>query len=162
MKVMIRGFSIFVLFIMFVSCATTHRAMPEKYNFDNELEVVDQISPIANPSWQYVDKQALILINWDDYYLIVLRRPIYGLSPAVLDLITRRPVVTGNLEESQRDLDEFKPSFTIGTIHSRGFSGFILNFSGVSGFEEFYTIEKIYKFKGQAQKEEIRNRLRNY
>lgn len=86
MKVMIRGFSIFVLFIMFVSCATTPRAMPEKYNFDNVLEVVDQISPIANPRWQYVDKQALILnTHRSDYYLIVLRRPIYGLSPAVLD-----------------------------------------------------------------------------
>ena len=144
MKVMIRGFSIFVLFIMFVSCATTHRAMPEKYNFDNELEVVDQISPIANPSWQYVDKQALILkTNSSDYYLIVLRRPIYGLSPVALELITRRPNATGNLEGSQRDLDEFKPSFNIGTINR--FGGFIVNFSGVAGFEEGYAIEKIYK-----------------
>ena len=163
MKVMIKVSSVFVLFFVVLSCAATRKAMPEKYNFDNVLEVVDQISPIANPRWQYVDKQALILkTHRSDYYLIVLCRPIYGLSPGVLELINRRPMVTGNLGEGQRDLEGFKPSFKIGTINSLGFGRFIMNFSGVSGFEEHYAIEKIYKFKDQAQKEKIKEWLRNY
>ena len=157
----IRVSSILLLFIVSVSCATTPRNMPEKYNLDNELEIVDQISPVAGPNWQYVDKQALVLrVNWDDYYLIVLHRPIYGLSSVALGLSPKVPIITGNLEDNQRDLDKLKASVfsnSVGrlNIHSR----LTVN---VSGIKEYYAIEKIYKFKDLGQKEEFKERLRNF
>ena len=77
MKVMIKLSSIFVLFIIVVSCATTPRSLPEKYNLDNYLEAVDHISAVRRASYEQVDNQSIILrVNRNDYYLLVLRRPI--------------------------------------------------------------------------------------
>ena len=81
MKVMIKLFSIFVFFIMVVSCATTPRVLPEKYNLDNDLEAVEQISTFKEITWKKVDKQSIILrVDWKEYYLLVLRRPIFSMS----------------------------------------------------------------------------------
>ena len=45
-------FFIFTLFIVVLSCAATHIALPEKYNLDNDLEAVDQISTFKVSSWE--------------------------------------------------------------------------------------------------------------
>lgn len=77
MKVMKIISSVFVLFVMVASCATTPTTLPEKYNLDNELEAVEQIVTIKAPSLEKIDNQSVIIkAKWNDYYLLVLRRPI--------------------------------------------------------------------------------------
>ena len=130
-----RVFSIFVLLIMAVSCATTPHTIPEKYNLDNELEAVDRIYAPTISGWKKVDIQSVILrANVTDYYLLVLSRPMYT-------MIT-------NL------------SIRISSTGSDITPGFSRIFVGDSVGTEDYFIEKIYKLKGKEQAKEIRERLR--
>jgi len=135
MKVMIKVFSIFVLLIMAVSCATTPSTLTEKYNLDNDLEAINKINIPKVSSWEQVDNQSIILrTNWNDYYLLVLRRPI-------------NRMVSG---------------LSIG-ISSTAFSitsGYDRIFVNDTPFTEYYVIDKIYKLKGKEQAEEIKERLR--
>ena len=135
MKVLIKGSSIFVLFIMVMSCATTPSALPEKYNLDNELEAVDRIFTIKGPRWQQVDNQSVILrVNWNDYYLLVLRRPI----------------------DKRYSNPSLGFSRTISSI-TRGIDRvFVEPSESTTGF----VIDKIYKLKGREQANEIKERLR--
>ena len=135
MKVMIKVFSVFVLLIMVVSCATTPSALPEKYNLDNELEVVKKIYSFTVSSWEEVDIQSVILrANVSDYYLLVLRRPmdrrISGLSIGISSSVS-----------------SIKPGFD--RIIVKDLSG-----------TQYYVIEKIYKLEGKEQAKEIKERLR--
>ena len=133
MKVMIKVASIFILFIMVVSCATTVWVLPEKYNLDDELEAVDQISSFRQPDWEEVDNQSVILkLSLKDYYLLVLRRPINTMIPITIGI-----------------------SSTISTI-TAGFDQIVVTESGVV---QYYTIEKIYKLKGREQADEIKERF---
>ncbi len=51
-----------MLSLVALSCATVPPpALPDKYNLDDELESVDQISTFRVPRWQNVDKQSIIL-----------------------------------------------------------------------------------------------------
>jgi hypothetical protein len=127
--------SILVLLIMVVSCATTPYTIPDKYNLDNELEAVDRIYAPSMTSWQEVDIQSVILrANVTDYYLLVLRRPMY----------TR--------------FTDF--SMGISSTGSYITPGFDRIFVGDAAGPQYYYIDRIYKLKGKEQAREIRERLR--
>jgi len=133
-----RRIIIFTFIIVFLApaCATTPRALPEKYNLDNYLEAVDQIFTLKAPRWEKVDNQSIILeVNWNDYYLLVLRRPI--------DMKYSNPKI---------GIDRTVNSITSG--HDR-------IFVEDSPGSQYYVIDKIYKLKGKEQKKEIKERLRN-
>ena len=130
-----RVFSIFVLLIMAVSCATTPHTIPEKYNLDNELEAVDRIYVPSISSWQEVDIQSVIFrANVTDYYLLVLRRPMYT---RFTDL-----------------------SMGISSTGSYITPRFDRIFVGDTAGPHYYYIDRIYKLKGKEQAREIRERLR--
>ena len=134
MEMMLKVCAIFVT-IMLVSCATIPSALPEKYNLDDDLEAVDQISTFKVSSWKRVGNQSVILrVNWNDYYLIVLRRPI--------DIM---------ISNHSIGIDS-----TLSTIKS-GYDRIVVkDHTGT----QYYVIDKIYKLKGKKQAEEIRERLR--
>ena len=83
MNVKIKVASIFVLFIMVVSCATTtstspkkSSTLPAKYNLV-DLKSVNEIMRVKKSSFEEVDNQSVILkANRGEYYLLVLREPI--------------------------------------------------------------------------------------
>jgi hypothetical protein len=135
MRMIIRMSSILLLPIIVVSCATTPRTIPEKYNLDDELEAVDRIYTPSISSWEEVDIQSIILrANVGDYYLLVLNRPMYtrftGFSIGI--------------------------SSTVSSI-TRGFDRI---FVGNAAGPGYYFIEKIYKLKDKEQVKEIKERLR--
>jgi hypothetical protein len=120
---------------MVVSCATTPYTIPEKYNLDNELEAVDRIYAPSMTSWQEVDKHSIILrANVTDYYLLVLRRPMYT---RFTDL-----------------------SMGISSTGSYITPRFDRIFVGDGAGPQYYYIDRIYKLKGKEQAREIRERLR--
>jgi hypothetical protein len=124
-----------MLLIMAVSCATTPRAIPEKYNLDNEFEAVDRIYAPSISSWQEVDEHSIILrANVSDYYLLVLRRP----------MDTR---ITGLTIGVSSSVSNITPGF------DRIFVGDALG-------PNYYYIDRIYKLKGKEQVKEIKERLR--
>ena len=162
MKVMIKVSSIFVFLIMVVSCATTPRALPEKYNLDNELEAVDQISTFRVSGWDQVDNQSVILRTSfkairTDYYLLVLRRPMdirysnvrIGIenTAAKDEAISTQNITGGNFHQA--------PSNIAGI--ASGYDRIVV--SGPAG-TDYYRIDKIYKLKGKEQAREIKERLR--
>jgi len=135
MKVMIKAFSIFVFLVMVASCATTPRVLPEKYNLDNDLEAVDQISTFEDITWKKVDKHSIILrVNWKDYYLLVLRRPIFSMSF----------IHTLGIDSANHSI-------------TSGYDRIIVNDSTGTWY---YVIDKIYKLRDWEQAEEIKERLR--
>jgi hypothetical protein len=135
MKLIIKFSSILVLLIMVVSCATTPYTIPEKYNLDNELEAVDRIYAPSMTSWEEVDNQSIILkANVTDYYLLVLRRPMYT---RITDL-----------------------SMGFSSTGSYITPGFDRIFLGDAAGPQYYCIDRIYKLKGKEQAREIRERLR--
>ena len=137
MKVIARIFSILVLLLMVVSCAITARAIPEKYNFNNELEAIEEITTLETrrwPRWEEIDNQSMILrANRDDYYLLVLRRPINPMySNSQIRISRTTPTITSGIERV---------------------------FVSPSGDTEGYVIEKIYSLDGKEQAKEIKERL---
>ena len=133
MKVIIKTFSIFILFIMVASCATTGGILPEKYNLDNELERIDQIETFRKPEWEEVDNQSILLkISLENYYLLVLRRPINTILPLEIGLSNSFSTITAGSDR----------------ITVEG-----------SGITQYYTIERIYKLKGKEQADEIKIRF---
>lgn len=131
---MIKFSSFLVLFIMVMSCATASITIPEKYNLDNDLEAVDQITAFTIRSYENIDKQSLILeTTYNDKYLLVLERPRF------------------EIPYGQTNLDYHGPSLIAG--HDR----VVMNYH--SG-PQYYTIEKIYKLEGGTQVTEIKERLR--
>ncbi|MGD9161376.1 MAG: DUF6491 family protein [Desulfobacteraceae bacterium] len=132
MKVIIKVASVFILFIMVVACATTARVLPEKYNLDDELEAVDQITAFRQPDWEEVDKQSIILeLSYKDFYLLVLRRPIETMLPTTIGIPGTSTITAG-------------------------FDQIVVTESGVA---QYYNIEKIYKLKGREQVNEIKERF---
>jgi len=135
MRMIIRMSSILLLPIIVLSCATTPRAIPEKYNLDDELEAVDRIYTPSISSWEEVDIQSIILrANVGDYYLIVLHRPMYTRFPGF--------------------------SIGISSTVSNITPGFDRIFVGNTPGPGYFFIEKIYKLKGKEQAREIKERLR--
>jgi hypothetical protein len=136
MKVMFKYSSVFVFLTILVSCATTSIILPEKYNLDKEFEAVERINTIKAPSLEKVDNQSVLLkANWNEYYLLILRRSI--------------------------DTRFSEPSIGI----SRTLSGITSGIDRVSvkpsEGTETYVIEKIYKLKGKEQAKEIKERFGN-
>ena len=124
-----------MLLILAVSCATTIRTLPEKYHLDNDFEAVDRITTFDVSSWEQVDNQSIILrADWNDYYLLVLRRPINRLIPGLYIGV----------------------SSTLSSIAS-GFDRIIVK---DTPFTEYYVIEKIFKLEGKDQVKEVKERLR--
>ncbi|MFC1493763.1 DUF6491 family protein [Thermodesulfobacteriota bacterium] len=134
MKKIIEVSSIFVLLIMAVSCASTPGVIPAKYNLDNSLEAVDRISTFKVSSWEQVDRQSIILkVNYNDYYLLVLRRPIISGYPNLRIGVER----------------------TIFSI-TAGFDRIVVLELGAP---DYYVIDKIYKLKDKEQAKEIKEKL---
>jgi len=167
MKVMIKLSSIFVLFIIVVSCATTPRSLPEKYNLDNYLEAVDHISAVRRASYEQVDNQSIILrVNRNDYYLLVLRRPIdfTAMMLSITNTASRYKAVSadqkiGPKRDGPTGLEGY---FTTAPQNIAGISSgsdMIVAHDSIDS-QSFYVIEKIYKLKGKEQAEEIKERLR--
>ena len=165
MKVMIKASSVFVLLIMVVSCATTPHALPEKYKLDDYLESVNQISAFRDIDCELVDNQSILLeVNWNDYYLLVLRRPILikysQLSISIDNTASRdRAYSTQRVVSQNRDSD--KSSFhqapsNIASIAAGYDKIVVMEYADA----EYYVIEKIYKLEGKEQAEEVKERLR--
>ncbi len=124
----------FIIVFLASACSTTPRTLPEKYNLDNDLEAVDQISTFKISSWERVDNQSIILkANWNDYYLIVSHRPFET-------MISNLPVGIDN---------------TGSTIRSGHDRIVVEDHMGT----QYYVIDKIYKLKGDEQAQEIKERL---
>jgi hypothetical protein len=165
MKVMMKVSSIFVLLMMVVSCATTPSALPEKYNLDNYLEEVDQISSSTDTECENVDNQSIILrANWSDYYLLVLDRPmdirysqqsIYIENTVVQDAAySARKIVTENRDADRGDFAQAPSSFA---STASGYDKVVVNdFGGI----RYFGIERIYKLDGREQAEQIKEWLR--
>ena len=142
MKMMIKGSSVFVLLIIVLSCATTPRAIPEKYNLDNELEAVDRVYAPNNSSWDRVDNQSVILrTNVTDNYLLVLSRPMYG---------RMHIIITEYSQGISHNGEGYNITPGVNWISAKSATGII----------DDYIIEKIYKLEGQEQARKIIEHLR--
>jgi hypothetical protein len=122
-----------IIIFMASACATSS-TIPEKYNLDNQLENVSNITMSSLMSWDRVDNQCFTLqTSPTDYYLIVLE-----------DMTNTLPF-TNTVQISNID-----------TSFWRGYGDVILN---DDGWEESCTIRKIYKFRDHEQVQEIRAQL---
>jgi len=167
MKLTIKVTFIFVLFIMVVSCATTPRSLPEKYNFDNNLEAVNHISSVRRLSYEQADNQSIILrVNRNDYYLLVLRRPIdfTAITLSITNKASRDKAVSAEqkIGPKRDDPTGIEGYFTTTPQKIAGISSgsdMIVAHDSIDS-QSFYVIEKIYKLKGKEQAKEIKERLR--
>jgi len=177
MEVTIKVSSLFVLLIMVLSC-TTPRPLPEKYNLDNYLEEVSEISVSRDMdcgnrdiNCENVDTQSIMLtVNWVDYYLLVLRKPIvtqYSLVSVNISnsasrdraysaetILSGQRDAIGRGEHSRTDFHQ-APSNIAHIV-----PGFDRVFVTPSADPQGYAIKKIYKLKGKEQTEEIKAWLR--
>ena len=171
MKLTIKVTFIFVPFIMVVSCATTPRSLPEKYNFDNNLEAVDHISAVRRLSYEQADNQSIILrVNRKDYYLLVLRRPIdiaaIAMTLDITNTASRDKAVSAEqkIGPKRDDPTGIEGYFSTTPQKIAGISSgsdMIVAYDSMDS-QSFYVIEKIYKLKGKEQAEEIKEWLRKY
>jgi hypothetical protein len=121
------------LFIVSI-CGVVYAETPAKYDFDNQLKQVSEITDNNFRDWEMVDDQSFILQNSpSDYYLIVLR----------------------SLSEELPVNDSVKISET-NSIIKPGYSKVIVSSDGI---KDRYVIYKIYKLKDAEQAEEIRAQL---
>jgi hypothetical protein len=125
---------ILVSLFMATACATAPVSIPDKYNLDNQLENIQNISKYNMMSWDSVDRQSFVLqTNPGDYYLIVLSSPSEKLPFSESVQITN----TG---------DMVRPGYNNVIVSSPGFEG-------------SYVINKIYKFKDYEQVKAITSQL---
>ena len=177
MKVMIKVSSIFALLVMVVSCATTPRTLPEKYNLGNDLEEVNQISTLRVSGWENVDNQSLILraslkAIRSDYYLLVLRRPIDA-TYSNFSIAIENTAAKNRAYSAQSLVSDIRESSTRGHPGSE-FHEAPSNISGIrsghdrvvletyGGPPEYYVIDRIYKLTGKEQAEQIKEWLRTH
>jgi hypothetical protein len=67
---------VFMAMFAAYTCFAASAGVPEKYNLDNQLEKVTEISKYNFMSWDTVDKQSFVLqTSPNDYYLIILSTP---------------------------------------------------------------------------------------
>ena len=98
---------------MMVSCATTQRTLPEKYNLDDELDAVRQISIYDVSSCENVDDQSIILeADRMSYYLLVLHRPIateYSHLPIGIENTASNSLPLGTQEKISSKMEAVAP-----------------------------------------------------
>ncbi|MBN1624923.1 MAG: hypothetical protein JW944_00250 [Deltaproteobacteria bacterium] len=124
----------FIALLFLAACATAKVDTSEKYNFDNQLESVSEITKFNMMGWEHVDRMSFILQTTpSDYYLFVLNHPSDELPFAENIHISS----TGSF---------VKPGYNNVTVY------------GPSSTEK-YVINKIYKFKNYEQAKEIRKQI---
>jgi hypothetical protein len=125
---------IFIVLLIASVCAAAPAQIPAKYNLDDKLEKITEISKYNFMSWETVDNQSFVLqTSPSDYYLIVLSSP----SNKIL----------------------FSENVKINSTNSMvkpGYNNVIINNNGM---KEECIINKIYKFKDAKQKSEITAQL---
>jgi hypothetical protein len=121
--------------VLFVSAiALAAEGLPEKYNLDNELTPVTEISKYNMMGWETVDNQSFVLQTTpSDYYLIVLSSP------------SDKLVYSENIAITTNN-DTVKPGYNNVLVTGQG-------------FEEKHIINKIYKFKDAEQVKTIKEKL---
>lgn len=135
MRKIIKTTLMILLVLLVSSCATTPLTIDEKYDLDNQLELVSAINKYRLMSWEMVDSQSLILqTGVSDYYLVVLLRPSTG-------LMTTESIGVSSTGSSVRS------GFDNVTVVS-------------SGMKDTYVIHRIYKLKDSQQAREIKAQLR--
>lgn len=134
MKTLKQLISVLVTIFIASLCAAAWAGAPEKYNLDNQLEKVDEISKYNFMGWETVDTQSFVLqTSTSDYYLIVLSSPSYELPFSESIQIPSAEV-------------KVRPGFNKVIVHDHG--------SKMS-----YLIDKIYKFKDSKQVKKIKDQL---
>lgn len=134
MKMMKYMILIFITLFTGSSTIAAPADLPAKYNLDNQLEKVTEISKYNFMSWNKVDNQSFVLqTSPNDYYLIVLSSP----STKLMFTETIKIPDTNSM---------VKP----------GYNNVIV--SG-NGFTESYIINRIYRFKDSDQIKEIKAQL---
>jgi len=125
---------VFVALLFLSACATAPVSTTEKYNLDNQLESVAEITKFNMMGWEHVDRMSFILQTTpSDYYLFVLNHPSDELP------------FTENIHISSTG-SFVKPGYNNVTVY------------GINSTEK-YVINKIYKFKDYEQVKEIRKQL---
>ncbi|MGA1865040.1 MAG: DUF6491 family protein [bacterium] len=122
--------------MLFVSsfCAYARAEVPAKYNLDNQLEKVSEISKYNFMSWDKVDNQSFILqTSPSDYYLIVLSSP------------------SGRLAYSE--------TISIPDTNAMVKPGYNNVIIKGNGFKDTCIISRIYKFKDSEQVKAIKTQL---
>ena len=171
MKIMWKVSSVFVLLILVISCAATPRVLPEKYNLDNELKKVKQISAFRDIDVELVDNQSIILeVNRNEYYLLVLRRPI-DIQYSQMSISIDNTASKDRAYSTQRVITGDNRASGTGRGPGTAFHQAPSNIASIAaGYDkvvvmehldaDYYVIEKIFKLKGKEQAEEIKERLR--
>jgi hypothetical protein len=122
-----------VIFITSI-CFAASAQPPAKYNLDDQLQKVSEISKYNFMSWDRIDTQSFVLqTSPNDYYLIVLSSPSTKLPFAETIRIPDTNAMV-------------KPGYN--NVIVKG-----------NGFTDNCVINKIYKFKDHAQIETIKEQL---
>jgi hypothetical protein len=123
-----------IIFFTVSVCAAATDVIPAKYNLDNQLEKVSEISKYSFMGWETVDNQSFVLQTAPGvYYLIVLGSP--------------------------SDKLVFSETITIPDTNAMVKPGYNNVIVQGSGFNETYIINKIYKFKDSEQVKTIKSLL---
>jgi len=134
MRIIIQLTKIFAVLLTLSACAASGVNISEKYNLDNQLVSVDEISKFNMMGWEHVDRMSFVLQTTpSEYYLFVLNTPSDELPFAENIHVSS----TGSF---------VRPGYNNVTVY------------GV-GSRKNYVIKKIYKFKDYEQVKEIRKQL---
>jgi hypothetical protein len=131
----IRQSGMIVILLLFISsCASSTATIPTKYNLDDQLEKVSNISRFGIISWDKVDKQSFILqTGGNDYYLIILE-------------CTSHTLPSANTIHISDDRSLIWPFYSNVVVND-------------DGWEDSYIINRIYRFRDFEQVETIRTLL---
>ena len=125
---------VIVSLLFLAACATAPVTGTDKYNLDNQLESIAEITKFNMMGWEEIDRLSFVLQTTpSEYYLFVLNTPSDELPFAENIHISS----TGSF---------VKPGYNNVTVY------------GVSSTRD-YVIKKIYKFKNYEQVKEIRKQL---
>jgi Family of unknown function (DUF6491) len=124
----------FVALLFLSACVTAPVSSTDKYNLDNQLESVSEITKFNMMGWEHVDRTSFVLQTTPgEYYLFVLNTPSDELPFAENIHVS----ATGSF---------VKPGYNNVTVY------------GINSKRD-YVIKKIYKFKNYDQVKEITKQL---
>jgi len=134
MKPIKRMAMIFVAIFMAYACSAEPAELPAKYNLDNQMQKVSEISKYNFMSWETIDNQSFVLQTGpSDYYLIILSSP----SDKLIFAETIKIPDTNSM---------IKPGYNNVIVQG-------------SGYTDTYIINRIYRFKDYAQVKTIREQI---